>query len=237
MSSFPANTRLVTVTLEHLRNRLEALIEEGADKLPPERNLALELGVSRRVLREALSHLETEGSIERTRGRGTVILHSDASVWQPSTNLKRYTSPAELMETRLALEPAIAALAAMNATSKDIEDMQEYIDKGRAAVDAAAWERWDSALHKSISRSTCNSLLIRFTEVLDEARKQTAWGRLRRAALTIEHRQISVQQHELIVAAIADRDPEQAARAMRQHLTSVRGTLLVRLDESDHSAY
>src|SRR5690606_25010211 len=147
MASFPASGRLASVTLERLRARLNALLEEGADKLPAERLLALELGVSRRVVREALTCLEAEGRIARTRGRGTVILQADAVPWEPSANLKRYTSPTELMETRLVLEPAIAALAATHASSKDIEDMQEYVRKGDGALDSNTWELWDSALH------------------------------------------------------------------------------------------
>ncbi|WP_298012289.1 FCD domain-containing protein [uncultured Castellaniella sp.] len=229
----PVNSpgRLAEATLKQLRQLLKTLETQGADMIPAERALAVRLGVSRRIIRQALAALETEGRIQRVQGRGTLLTSTAHAAAMEELDLKQYTSPAELMETRLVLEPAVAALAATNASSQDLEDLQAYIDKSRAATQAADWERWDGALHKTIGRSTYNAMLIRFSAMLEAARAQTAWGHLRRASLNSDLQATYTRQHEAILAAIADRNPESAARAMRQHLLTVRDTLIGRAED------
>ncbi|MER1968433.1 FCD domain-containing protein [Castellaniella sp. GW247-6E4] len=242
MAQSPPLGTLAETVMRQLRDKIDMLDAVGADRLPPERTLALELGVSRRVIRQALASLEADGQIARARGRGrgTIIVRppSPGSVREhaPSeddaNDLKRYTSPLELMETRLALEPAIAALAATHASSRDLEDLRMYLEKSRTAQDHSVWERWDGAMHKAIGRSTYNGMLMRFSDMLDEARKQTAWGRLRKATLTSKRQQLYTRQHEEILAAIADRHPEEAAKAMHRHLLTVKRTLIDQIDDA-----
>lgn len=228
MDPLPLISRLADSVLTQLRSKLNTLAAAQERRLPPERTLAAELRVSRRVVRQALAILEAEGMIQRTRGRGTVITTTAkrAAFGDGSDNLKQYTSPAELMETRLALEPAIAALSATHASSQDLEDMHEYLLRGSRATDPETWERWDGALHRTIGHSTYNAMLIRFSDMLDDARAQTAWGHLRRASLNGPRQQLYTQQHQAILAAIADRNPGEASRAMRRHLITVRRTLI-----------
>ncbi len=225
--------RRADTVIQLLRSKLNSLNADEMDKLPPERALAAEFGVSRRVIRQALDMLEAEGQIERVRGRGTSIVRETDVSQNGLTNLKQYTRPADLMETRLVLEPAIAGLAAIHASSKDLEDMRDYINKGRDAKDHTMWERWDGAFHKAIGRSTYNGLLIHFSDLLDAARAQTAWGRLRKASLTPQRQQLYTRQHEAILAAIASRDAGEATRTMRQHLLAVKRSLIDQIEDDE----
>lgn len=222
-----------TRTLWLLRTKLEELTHSGDDKLPPERSLALEFGVSRRTIRQVLDVLEAERKVIRVQGRGTLILRDDEPGSDNHHDIKQYTSPIEIMEARLALEPAIAALAAKHASSKDLDDIQCYIERGRRATDHRVWDEWDGTLHKTIGRSTNNALLIRFSEMLDQARAQTAWGHLRKASLNPRRQELYSRQHEAILSSIADRNPEQAAKAMKQHLLVVKRTLIDQISDED----
>ncbi len=222
-----------TAALQRLRAKLDELARTDVDMLPPERALATEFGVSRRVIRQALDILEAERKVVRTQGRGTMILREDEPPPDGHHDIKKYTSPVDIMEARLALEPAVAALAARHASSRDLEDIRRYIERGRQATDHRVWDEWDGSLHKTIGRSTNNALLVRFCNMLDEARAQTAWGHLRKASLNAKRQALYTRQHEAILTAITDRNPEQAAKAMKQHLLTVKRTLIDQIDDYD----
>lgn len=235
MTNFPLVQRRSEQVLSVLRERLTQADVTPGSRLPPERVLAEELKVSRRVLREALQTLEDENLIERLPGRGTVIMADGSQEPDgfPLADIRQYTSPLELMDARFALEPAIAAMAAAHATSQDIDDMRLAIEHSkRRLADYREWEKWDGAFHSAIGTATHNNILIHFFTVLIAAREQTAWGRLRQRSLTPERQSLYIHQHTLILAAIEERNPEQAARTMRQHLTTVRRTLIDQLDDA-----
>lgn len=220
------------------------------EKLKPERELASEFGVSRRVIRDALDKLESQGRVARAPGRGTVVIDPAAVLKEKITEQKRAVlvrptqneafevpesvilggSPMDLMEARLVLEPAIAAAAAMHASTQDIHKMHEYLELGRGAQSAQEWEQWDSALHQQIGVATHNQLLQYFYQVLSVARAQTEWGRLREQSLSPKNQQIYTEQHASILVAIQARDPQQAAETMRAHLYTVKRTLIEGLD-------
>lgn len=210
-------------------------------KLKPERELAAQFGVSRRVIRDALDQLETQGRLARTPGRGTVVLDvapfgpipeaavSSAPFQIPDAVLLG-SSPIELMDARLVLEPALAAAAAMRASSQDIQKMLQYVELGRQAQSPQEWEKWDSALHQLIADSTHNQLLQYFYQVLSAARAQTEWGRLRQQSLNPKNQHFYSEQHAAILTAIQSRDARQAAENMRAHLHTVKRTLIEGLE-------
>jgi DNA-binding FadR family transcriptional regulator len=110
-------------------------------RLPPERELAGLLGVSRSGLREGLEILEAEGRIWRHVGKGTFV---GPRPLQGATGLdlvSAMTSPEEVLEVRLLFEPLIARLAATRATAPEIENIERLLEKSDGARDAKAW-RW-----------------------------------------------------------------------------------------------
>jgi len=217
------------LALREITQRLDSGEWPVGSRLPPERELAAHLGISRRALREALSWLEAEGRIWRGVGRGTIV-SNPATKTQPA-EVNGLTSPAELMTARMALEPSIAALAAIHATARDLDHMRQYLENSTRATEHEGWDHWDSALHRSIGSSTHNMLIISLFDLLDSARTHTQWGQLRRASLTRDRLRQYTRQHRAILSAIAKRDGEQAAQCMRDHLQTVQQTLLNPLEK------
>lgn len=223
----PAGAR----ALNHLRRALESGRFPLHARLPPERALAVELGVGRSTLRKALAALEAEGWIWRHVGRGTFVGRHPVAPHAPGAwAADRPGSPAEVMEVRLMFEPAIAALAALRARPTEIAYMKRCLGKSETAPDWQTYERWDSTLHRAIAEASHNSLMLSFLEAINELRRQEDWGQLRRASLTPDRQRRYSEQHRAMVDAIAARDSPAAAQAMRRHLETVQRGLFDALD-------
>jgi len=212
--------------LSRLRGYL-AQIEMPLDsRLPPERDLAESLGVTRAGLRKALAVLESENQIWRHVGKGTFIGSRPIENMADVAAITRRTNPAEVMRTRLVLEPEVARLAALNATSAHITEMHLCMQRTRAAQTWRQYEAWDNRLHRVIAEATQNSLLLALLDTLNAVRRAVAWGRLRVDKVKPASNHHSFDDHEAIVAAIEDRDMHRAAAAMRAHLENVERNLL-----------
>lgn len=211
--------------LEILRTMLNSPEYPAGTKLAPERELASLLETSRRSLRQALDTLEAEKQLERVPGRGTIVLNPTTSVTSVNEVIQ-HTSPLELMDARFVLEPAIATAAAIHATAYDLDRISNFFDKTLQAQTHEEWEKWDAKFHESLGEATHNHLLQHFYTVLTEARQQTQWGQLRKKALTAEVKTHYIKQHKEILDAIHNRNPDQAAQAMRAHLSAIRKNLL-----------
>ena len=210
--------------------RLRSFIDAGGydpgDRLPPERELMVSLGLSRTALRKALDELEREGGVWRHVGKGTFIA---AAVVSPEQNglieLSRKVSPMHMMRARLSLEPAIAREAAINASEASVSALREARD---AAVNAETWddyEAWDDALHRSIAEATGNALLLALFDQLNQVRRAVAWDTVIRTSTRPPRDHRSFAEHDDIVAAIEARKANEAHIAMRTHLGSVSARL------------
>jgi len=225
MNTPPSPLRRSGEVLETLRILLESPDYPPGTKLTPERELALMLNTSRRALREALYVLESEGKIERVPGRGTIVLDPENKEFLIQ-NVLHHTSPLEILDARYMLEPALAAAAAVHASPYDLARIQQYFDKTLDAATHSEWEKWDALFHNSLGAASNNPILKHFYDVLTHARTSTEWGKLRKKTLTEKKRLHYIHQHQEIIDAIKSRNAEQAALAMRLHLTSVRNSLL-----------
>ena len=212
--------------LARLRSYL-AQIEMPLDsRLPPERELAETLGVTRAGLRKALAVLESENQIWRHVGKGTFIGSRPIETMADVAAITRRTNPTEVMRTRLVLEPEVARMAALNATSSHIAEMRLCMQRTRAAQTWRQYEAWDNRLHRVIAESTQNALLLALLDTLNAVRRAVVWGRLRVEKVKPAPNHHSFEDHEAIVAAIEDRDVDRAAAAMRAHLENVERNLL-----------
>ncbi|MBA4095442.1 MAG: GntR family transcriptional regulator [Rhodospirillum sp.] len=212
--------------LARLRSYL-AQIEMPLDsRLPPERELAETLGVTRAGLRKALAVLESENQIWRHVGKGTFIGSRPIETMADVAAITRRTNPTEVMRTRLVLEPEVARMAALNATSTHIAEMRLCMQRTRAAQTWRQYEAWDNRLHRVIAESTQNSLLLALLDTLNAVRRAVVWGRLRVDKVRPAANHHSFDDHEAIVAAIEDRDLNRAAAAMRAHLENVERNLM-----------
>ncbi len=197
-----------------LRQRLAA-----GEALPAERAIADEYAVKRHRVRQALAQLREQGDLDATRRPGAV----------GGESLIRSTNPLEVIELRLALEPALARLAAVRATPLEIARIL------RAATTPPGMQRStaDLAFHKLLAAASGNGLAADLYALL---RKVGSDSRVR-VQTTVPAFPDRVaqrdQEHHAVAEAIAARDPEGAEAAMRAHLHAVHRIILGRLVASD----
>lgn len=183
------------------------------NRLPPERDLSRRLGVSRPVVREAMIALEIAGLIEVRGGSGAYIRAAATPAHVPDAG----DGPYEAFIARRALEGEIAAAAAETATAADIAELAAAIEQMRnpnqpyAAVDPG-----DRRFHLALAAATHNAVfaeLIRF--IWDELlNRGPIWGKLRERRAV---RTTRVAEHQAILQAITNHDPDAARRAMHAH--------------------
>jgi GntR family transcriptional repressor for pyruvate dehydrogenase complex len=217
------SARAVQVS-EGLSNSLEQMIRDGVigheERLPPERELAQQLGVSRTSLREALHELQLKGLLDRRPGRGTVVLDPNQS--RVGESLLGHMGADErnlrhVMDLRAAIEPPIAARAAQRATAGDTQRLRQLVAAMRRERSRVAIGLLDIQFHDAIAASTHNPHLVRLlrfaSEWIDESRRAVAFDGRRRAR--------SIAAHTEILACIEARDADGAARAMERHIDAV----------------
>lgn len=229
-SSFTGATLSPTQAKETALGRLRTLIEIGdiqaAGRLPPERVLAEQIGVSRRAVRHALDMLEAEGRITRQQGRGTLICDARAGALDLSTQLAKLTNPVDTLEARMAIEPALARLAALRGTQADFDKLFEAAEASRVAKDPISYEKADAAFHRRIAAAARNPLLVTIFEAVLHVASDRSWRHGRETAHCINNQARYALAHRKIAAAICERNPKLAEEAVRAHLGMVQQQLI-----------
>ena len=210
---------------KQIAEQLLAMLREGqlkpGDQLPPERELAARMQVSRPSLREALRALAIMNVLEVRQGAGTFVTsletdllleHLDFVVSLDDSSLL------DLFEARKIVELGIVDLAAQRITDEELAELEQGLSRTWKTVDdAAAFLEADADLHKAITRSARNPIMSR---VIDSIDKLLLLSRSRTIELPgVRHR--TAEDHEAIVTALAQRDAERAREAMLQHLNHV----------------
>ena len=223
-------TKPETADRAEATSALVQFIEAGGfspgDRLPPERELMVNLGMTRTTLRKALDSLEHEGRIWRHVGKGTFIASQTGSE-RPArlAELSTKVSPVHMMRARLSLEPAIAREAAINASDSAVKKIFDARDRAIEAQDWDAYEAQDDVFHRTIAEATDNVLLLELFEQLNQVRRAVAWNSVVRHSQRPPRDHSSFSEHERIASAIAARNPVEAHAAMREHLGSVSARL------------
>ena len=202
-------------------------------RLPAERELCEVLGVSRGDLRKALALLEKEGKIWRRVGKGTFIGSGPLEETVAIAEISGRTNPADLMRSRLIVEPEIAREAALHATQDDVLAMRRSLVQTRAAATWRQYENLDNLLHRQIAQASRNTVLLGLFDVLNAIRRAVVWGRLRVEPARPPADHHSFTEHDRIVDAIENRDLGGAATAMRSHLQSVERRLIPLRDAAE----
>ncbi len=205
--------------------RLRLLIDQGlagADgRLPAERDLCEMLGVGRRTISAALQSLEAEGLIWRRQGKGTFIGLQPEPTQVLAAEIVGQTNIIEVMEARLCIEPALAAMSARNARPAEIERMRALARRTVEAGDPGSIEIWDSALHRLIAQTAGNKPLLTAFSMIDEIRANPDWRGRRSRARSADTLKISDREHHAIIDRIEAGDALGAEAAMRAHLTTL----------------
>jgi len=221
---------------EQVAGQVTDLVARGefkpGDRLPPERDLAKLLGVSRPTVREAMIALEIAGLVEVRVGAGAFITEKATN----GANHRLFegvgSSPLELIAARRTIEPEVAALAAQLATVEEIAAIAETVAMIAAAQDTPAHRAADHKFHVRIGHASHNNIL---TTIVDEC-----WAEMyspmfeRMGAITglivsrcsPQKRDVTVAEHEAVYRAIAARDPAAARAAMDAHLVGVEAILV-----------
>jgi GntR family transcriptional regulator, transcriptional repressor for pyruvate dehydrogenase complex len=212
---------------EQIVQQIEDSILKGTlkagDQLPSERDLALNFGVSRTAVREAVKALHEKGLVEAYSGRGTFITNGTSQAVTQSINLMMKFDQAEgsenLAQVRQILEPEIAALAATRIQEPQLALMREAFSTMNSALkDPDAYIEADLDFHLALAEAAENPLIL---SLLD-----SIVGLLREQRLKIFFHESGPERgqyhHARILEAIEKRDPDASRAAMRDHLQQVR---------------
>ena len=214
-----------------LVSSLTAMIRERGKfsngRLPPERELATSLGVSRNLLREAIITMEVMGLVEIRERQGTFILTPKAYEFAASLKFLSIWPDdilSHLMEMRLIIEVPAAGLAAVRRTDEELARMKECVrrleepEKGSANESTVAAAAWDAQLHTLVLRSAHNPVLDRVYEGLSATmEKYVVISRRKLLALECWPEKI-LGEHRRLVEAIEAREAGAAQSALREHL-------------------
>jgi GntR family transcriptional repressor for pyruvate dehydrogenase complex len=210
---------------EEIANRLLAQIREQqlrpGDKLPAERNLARMMEVSRPVLREALRALALMRVVDIRQGDGTyitslepkqLISHLDFVFSKDSVAL------VELLEARRVVEGGNVRLAARRISESELAEIEELVaSMARCIGDPDRFAELDIALHVAVCAAAHNFLLLQFMNIVSTLGKVS---RERTGGLR-EVREAALDDHRRLLAALRAHDPDEAERAMLNHLDHV----------------
>jgi GntR family transcriptional regulator, transcriptional repressor for pyruvate dehydrogenase complex len=209
---------------EDVARQIERLILKKlrpGDKLPSERELAQTLGVSRSSIRDAIRSLELMGMVEPRQGAGTIVCEvSSSSLANPLGNaLKRKQELiGELLDFRKILEPPLAARAAVHASSEEVAEMEDILERQSEKLHTGeSTIAEDSEFHYSVALASGNSVVLKVLDILMDLLRET-----RERSLQIEGRpQKSLAGHRRILTAIKRHDAEAAKAAMRRHIEDI----------------
>lgn len=218
----------VTPLRDFVLARLQGGQWRSGERLPTERALSEQFRLSRGSVRKVLQELRERGLISQTVGSGTYVTEQASVLLKGSTqgDPAQQTSPAELMEARVALEPAILEMVVGNATPADFRRMEECCDRAEGATALEEFEHWDGMLHEAIADAAHNSFVSSVFRLMNQVRSQTEWGALKRRSVTPERRAHYQQEHRELVRAIQARDLDLARSISAGHLLRVRRNML-----------
>jgi DNA-binding FadR family transcriptional regulator len=196
-------------------------------RLPAEREISAEFNVSRPTAREAIIALEVQGLVDVRIGSGAYVRPGGGS------DVARFdVSAFELTEARLLIESEAAALAAVNISSDELEELPRIVTAiEREGGDPAVAEAADREFHLLIAGATRNAAVLHSVRSLWELRQTSPECALLHAKARTAKVKPVVEEHMLIVDALCTRDPARARAAMRAHLGAVIEHLLFSTEE------
>lgn len=199
------------------------------DRLPAERDLALDNNVSRPTVREAMIALEVQGVIEVRVGSGAYVRERPGGSATPDFNVTAF----ELIEARRLIEGEAAALAATQITDAELDELDGLVEQiADENAREGGTDMADRDFHLLIARATRNAAILHTVEQLWRLRASSPDSALLLAKARAAQVKPVVREHEAIAAALRTRDPAKAREAMRAHLAAVLDYLLFATEEA-----
>ncbi|MDH3762189.1 MAG: FadR family transcriptional regulator [Gammaproteobacteria bacterium] len=218
----------IGVTTSAVAAQLKRRILEGnyayEERLPAERNLAEEFEVSRGTIRSVLQILEQQHLVTRQIGSGTYVTHREITNQQEISSV---TSPLEMNEVRIAIEPQMVRLAIANASSRELDELRDALRQCESCGgDPEKFARGDAAFHMALAHCSRNKLMYWLYERISEVRQYSQWRTMKAKLLTAERINFYNGQHRNLYEAIVARDTASAVQLIKDHLYGVHDDLL-----------
>ena len=206
-----------------IADQLRTLIQSGefvaGSRLPAERDLAKQLGVSRPSVREALIALEVEGWVEVRTGSGVYVQDRSTTAARGNPITVNEWGPLELIRARRVVEGEMAAIAALQAKRKHLDAMRQALaDMTRDASAGVLPLDSDRAFHSAIVESTGNVVLVETVHSFWDSRRGPLFTRLGGYFETVQSWRSAIAEHTVILDAIAAHDGPAARAAMHTHM-------------------
>ena len=195
------------------------------DRLPPERELASRLGVSRATISQALVAMEVVGVVSVRHGDGAVLVDSSGSSNVVDALRQHAQRLPDVIEARDALESKLAELAAVRRTPEDLQRIDEALDLMARDIDAGGrGVQGDELFHAAVTTAGHSALLQKLMGEISDLVRETRIESLSQP----DRPQDSLEGHHAIAVAIRAQDAEAAATAMRDHVYKVSDVALLR---------
>jgi GntR family transcriptional regulator, transcriptional repressor for pyruvate dehydrogenase complex len=217
---------------EEIAESIQEIIIENrlrpGTRLPSERELAEQLGVSRVTVSQASQVLEQRGLIQRKVGGGTYVTDRAGSAFAESMQrlfVVENCTFDDLIQLRLMLEPETAALAASSATSEELLVLRDHVDRMEATSDARDVEGHvaaDLAFHIALAQATHNELILGVALGVQKLMEQ--FIRVQDSQTTSRGVEDTPYHHHVVYEALAARDVAAARARMREHIENARNT-------------
>ncbi|MCM3216483.1 FadR/GntR family transcriptional regulator [Niallia taxi] len=210
---------------QQILSQIESGTFKVGDKLPAERELCEQFGVSRAPIRQALSALELNGFIYSRQGEG-VYVKSNQSLASSSQDPISFdsVSPEEIVEVRMNIEPLMIKFAVQRATDEEIAVLRATIDKMEQETKSGVYvPETDEALHYNIAKASHNELFINImSAIINAMKKQEMWQFIRDRTVTRpDYLEVNLNEHKQIIEAIEKRDEKKATDIMSKHMQNL----------------
>lgn len=212
--------RLYRQIAEQLRSLIAAGEFTPGGRLPAERHLAKQLGVSRPSVREALIALEVEGWVEVRIGSGVYVTARNGAGGNGQVQVPASEwGPFELLNARRVIEGEIAAMAATHAKRKNLQAIRDAIEAMRCDLDrGVAPLESDGAFHAAVAQACGNAVLLDTVHTYWDARHGALFARLGGHFERAGAWRLALVEHEAVLEAITSRDAQRARDAMKHHM-------------------
>lgn len=231
----PLEKKRYSEQIAHLiRQRILSQNLENGAKLPAERQLAVELGVSRSVVREALCMLDVSGYVSVRKGPGGGIFVAQVYHKPISDSLKNLTvhgriTVDHLFDVRLQMEPFMAMEAAHHATSTDIKRLRDLMAEASQCVDdASALKQKNILFHILLGEASANPVSAMFMKSIAEILNEVAYK-----FLDLSCERVFLNTHRKILKLVSDRKAGEAMELVKQDILDVRRRLGKALQQVD----
>lgn len=212
------------IIIQQIKNQIKKGILKPGEKLPSERKLADQLGVSRASVREAIQALAFSGYLEVIQGKGTYILEM-ATRYDEIVNFFSEFSDYSLdylMEARIMLEGEFARLAALNASQEEIDLIERIFNEIDSSGDLNSFVVKDLEFHLTIAKATHNPIMNGLMKIIGEMLYKETQKIIEISENTREN---TIETTRDLVQAIKKGNAEQAKELMSKHIRNIRASL------------